>query len=194
MLKTAMAVLVLCLITAAIAAANPIAADIYIDFDPPNEVFFVNTTQYVSFDAYVVIGTYTPWLSASSVSFDLELDPGIAVFATDFVSDLPGATVEGVPGSGITVSAEDCLGEFPLILGRITVFPFTSGDPGYLYLHAHPDQGNAWVNCQDPPEEREYCFVQDGGINTSEVLPRDICGVNPVISSDWGAIKAMFRQ
>ena len=51
MLKTAMAVLVLYLTTAAIAAANPIAADIYIDFDPPNEVFFVYPTQYVAFDA-----------------------------------------------------------------------------------------------------------------------------------------------
>ena len=109
MLKTAMAVLILCLTTAVIAAANPIAADIYIDFDPPNEVFFVNPIQYVAFDAYVVIGTYTPWLSASSVSFDLELDPWIGVFATDFVSDLPGALVEGIPGSGITVSAQDCL-------------------------------------------------------------------------------------
>ena len=192
MLKTAMAVL-LCLIVVSTAAANPIAADIYIDFDPPNEVFFVYPTQYVAFDAYVVIGTYTPWLSASSVSFDLELGPGMGVFATDFVSDLPGALVEGIPGDGITVSAEDCLGEFPLILGRITVFPVNAGLPGYLYLHAHPDQGNAWVNCQDPPEEREYCFVQDGGINTYEVWPRDVCGISPVISSDWGAIKAMYR-
>lgn len=192
MLRTGLAVVVLCLITAAIAAANPIAADIYIDFDPPSEMFTIDPTQYVSFDAYVVVGPYTSWLSASSVSFDLSLDSEAGLFNSEFVSDLPGASVVGAPGDGITVSSGNCLGQFPLILGRISIFPI--GGSGYVRIHPHPDLGSVYSDCEDPVQEHDLCFVQDGGIHAYDVWPRDVCGTSPVIQSDWGAIKAMFRQ
>ncbi len=192
MLKTNLAVVVLCLITAAIAAANPIAADIYIDFAPPNEVFTIDPVLYQSVNAFVVVGPYTSWLSASSVSFDLSLNPEIGHTSGEFTSSVPGAGVEGTMGSGITVSSADCLGEFPLVLGWIHIFYV--GGSGYVRIHPHPDLGSVYSDCEDPVQEHDLCFVQDGGIHAYDVWPRDVCGTNPVIQSDWGAIKAMFRQ
>ena len=190
MLKTAMVVLVVCVTTAAIAAANPIAAEIYIDFYPPNMAFTIDPVVYETFNAFVVVEPYGSWVPASSVSFDLSLDPDIGHTTGEFTSYSPEASVEGTMGSGITVSSGDCLGEFPLILGWINIFYL--GGSGYVRIHPHPDLGHVYSDCEDPAQEHEYCFVQDGGVSAYDVWPWGLC-VNPVIQSDWGAIKAMYR-
>ena len=44
------------LAVAAVASANPIAFDLYVDFDPPNWVHSIYTAPYSTVNAYIVIG------------------------------------------------------------------------------------------------------------------------------------------
>ena len=103
MMRTALAVLMFGLTLIATAAANPIAVELYVDFDPPNHVESIYPVPYETVFAYVVadIG-YITGEDVYSVSFDVEV-PDVMPPVSDFVPADPSYTVLGIVGDGITV-------------------------------------------------------------------------------------------
>ena len=91
---------------AATAAANPIAADIGIDFDPPNYVIETYPSPYSIVNAYVVLyhaqGVGTNW-----IAFQPSLTPGAGV-GTGFTQFVPGPIPIGDWDEGIVVMSNEC--------------------------------------------------------------------------------------
>jgi len=190
-MRTALGVLMLGLTLVATAAANPIAVELYIDFDPPNHVESIYPGPYVTVFAYVVadIG-YITGEDVYSVSFDVEV-PDVMPPVSDFVPADPTYTVLGIVGDGITVVVEDCLTQFPATLGYVPIFYL--GTPGQVQVLPHPYLGHVFTTCGDPGSEYEYCYVQGGGIGMYAPEPLILCDHTPVRDVTWGAIKALSR-
>jgi hypothetical protein len=174
----------------AVVAANPIAVEMMIDFDPPGYMHESCPAPYTQVNAYVT-ADFTGWIEGiKMVAFRLELTPGTAM-GLNFTSSDPIIFIDGDWESGIVVSTDDCLDSFPAVLGYLSVFYL--GVPGYITIHPHPELGNVFASCEDPGEMLEYCYVQDGGLCASAPAPRFLCQHNPVNDVTWGAIKALYR-
>ena len=184
-MRVAMAFAVLLAATAAF--ANPIAFDMYIDFDPPNHVHSVYPAPYTTVNAHVVLENYLPW-DIYAVFFDVDMMFGDALITGSFVPATPVYTVQ-IVDNGITIIAEDCISEFPATLGYVPVF--YTGAPDCVQIHPHVDNGNTIVMC-DTMEDYQYCYVLDGGIGMEPQELRELCG-NPVQDIAWGAIKSLYR-
>ena len=188
--RTAMAVLMFGLTLATTAAANPIAVELYVDFDPPNGIMSTYVAPYTTVAAYVMADLGYTGEDVYSVSLKAEVTDGTGVML-DFVPADPSYIVLGIVDNGITVIVDDCLDQFPAVLGYVPVFYL--GYPGHIQLLAHPDQGHVFTTCGDPGSEHDYCYVQGGGINTEPPELLILCDHNPVRDVAWGAIKALYR-
>ena len=104
---------------------------------------------------------------------------------------MPGPVPIGDWDEGYVVVSDECMDEFPVVLGYLSVF--TLGLPGYVFIDPHSYYSNTFLTCADPPVELEYCYVQDGAILTDPPNVRDLCGPNPVREITWGAVKALYR-
>lgn len=187
MRPVAIAVSVLVL-AAATSFANPIAIDLYVDFDPPNYVHSTYPAQYTTVNAYIamdLVGFYGQDIYA--VSFDVDMLFGNSIITGDFVPAYPTYAVQMVD-NGITVIAEDCISESPATLGYVPVF--YTGMPDCVQIKPHIDNGHTFVTC-DNMDEHSWCYVMDGGIGM-EPQSQEYCG-NPVQNIAWGAIKALYR-
>lgn len=186
----AVVIAALALLTAATSFANPIAIDLFIDFEPPYAVMSTYPTPYTTVFAYVVADLgYLTGEDVYSVSFDVEVTDGMPPIS-DFVPVDPTYTVLGIVGDGITVIAEDCITSFPATLGYVPIFYV--GVPGLVQIVEHPVQGHVFVTCGETGGEYTYCYVMDGGIATEPGAPRDLC-LSPTQDVAWGVIKAMYR-
>jgi hypothetical protein len=175
------------LLVAVAAAANPVAEELYIDFDPPNHVDAIFPPPYTTVDAYVVM-QYLPY-DIYSIAFDIEVDPSTGVL-TDFIPAEPGYSVQGAPGEGIIVASSDCFTEQPVVLGSTQIYYL--GQPGFVNVVEHPYAGHTFVTCGDPGEEHGYCVTLGGGIGTGPLGVIIYCS-NPVENTTWGAMKALYR-
>ena len=187
-MRTAIAVDVL--LVAAGAYANPIAIDMYVDFDPPNGVFSVYPAPYTTVNAYIVAELgYLTGEDVYAVSFDVDLMFNAAVITGSFVPAFPTYTVQIVE-NGIVVVAEDCISVFPATLGYVPIF-YTGGQD-YVQINPHAYNGNTFVTCGSM-EEHDYCYVMDGGLGIEPQPPRDLCGSPVRDDITWGAIKSLYR-
>ena len=187
----AIAVVVLLFVGAGTAFANPIIGDwLYIDFDPPNYVHEVYPAIFETVDAYVMFSTPDfLWNGLTSVSFALEVTPGMAD-SPSFTPLLPGGGAVGEWYSGITVTSTECVPtDVPVIIGRLS-FAY-QGIPGYVAIVDHPDYERWVMNCDDPAEPFPYCVCWHGGVGVPGVTGD--CGVSPVEDVTWGTIKSMCR-
>lgn len=173
-----------------LAAANPIAIEMMIDFDPPGYVHEAYPAPYTQVDAYVT-ADFTGWIEGiNMVAFRLGLPPETGT-GLDFYTASPIIFIDGDWESGIIVWTDDCLDTFPVILGYLSMFYL--GVPGHVTIDPHPDLGHVFTACDNPGETLEYCYVQDGGIGTGAPEPRFLCEHNPVMNVAWGAIKSLYR-
>ena len=186
----AVAIVALVVLAAATSFANPIAIELYVDFDPPNGVVSVYPTPYTTVYAHVMADLgYGTGDGVYSVSFDVEVTDTMPPI-TDFVPADPAYNVLGIVGDGITVVAEDCITSFPARLGYVPIFYV--GVPGLVQIVQHPVQGHVFVTCGETGGEYTYCYVMDGGIGAEPGAPLDLC-VNPVEDVTWGVIKSLYR-
>jgi len=185
-MRLAIALAVLLVATAAM--ANPIAIELYVDFDPPNFVPSVYPDPYTTVDAYVVAELYHPQ-PVESISFDLNVWGGTATVSGPFVSGDPSVQVQIVE-NGITVFNPDCWDTYPATLGYLPLLYL--GSPGLVEILPHGDHGHTFHTCGDPGETFDYCYVMHGGLGMEPSGPVSYCG-NPVENVTWGAVKALFR-
>jgi hypothetical protein len=169
-------------------AANPVAEELYVDFDPPNHVEVIYPAPYTTVEAYIV--TEIPGYIGQdiySISFDVEMLFGQAIITGDFVPAYPVYTVQ-ITDNGITVIAPDCISGYQATLGYVPVFYI--GMPDIVHIVPHAYAGHTFVTCGDM-EEYDWCYVMDGGLGTAPGVYA-YCG-NPVEDVAWGVIKAMYR-
>lgn len=177
------------LLVAIAAAANPIAIEMFVDFDPPNWVHSIYPAQYTTVNAYIVMDLVALYgQDIYAVSFDVDMMFGDSTIAGSFVPTYPTYTVQ-IVDDGITVTVEDCISESPATLGYVPIF--YTGMPDCVQIQPHVSNGHTFVACGDMIE-RDYCYVLDGGIGMEPQSPRELCG-NPVQDIAWGAIKALYR-
>jgi hypothetical protein len=190
MRSTAIAVLVLSLMMPGAAAANPIIGDwLYIDFDPPNYVHKVYPEPYTYVDAYVVFSHPDYFVDGlTCISFAIDLTPGMAD-QVSFTGLLPGGLVIGDWDTGVTVCSTDCIAEFPVTIGVLSLRYL--GVPGNVAIVDHPDFARWIVDCNDPGQVFYYCVYTHGGIGKNNVVGD--CGVSPVEDFSWSAIKSLYR-
>lgn len=176
------------LLLAGAALANPIAIEMFVDFDPPNWVHSTYPPPYTTVNAYIATDLAAYYgQDIYAVSFDVDMMFGDAVITGSFVPAYPNYTVQ-IVDNGITVIVEECFGDSPATLGYVPVF--YTGMPDCVQIQPHVDNGHTLVTCD--MVEHDYCFVVDGGIGMEPQGPRELCG-NPVQNIAWGAIKAMYR-
>ena len=177
------------LLVAVAVSANPIAFDMYVDFDPPNGAMSAYPTPYTSVYAHIVSDlSYLTGDPIYGVSFDIEVPPGSAQMS-DFVPADPAYVVTGIIGDGITVIDEDCFEQGTVVLGHVPILYL--GVPGMVQIVAHPYQGHVFVTCPDY-DEYTYCITMGGGLGMEPTAPLDLC-LSPVQDVQWGVIKAMYR-
>jgi hypothetical protein len=177
------------LVAAVAASANPIALDMYVDFDPPNGAMSVYPAPYSSVYAYVVADLgYIAGQDVYAIQFDVEVPEGTAQLS-DFVPAEPGFIVTGIVGDGITIVAEDCISTFPAVLGHVPVLYL--GVPGVVEIVPHPYNGHVFLTCPDY-DEYTYCYTMGGGIGMEPLAPLDLC-LSPTQDVAWSVIKAMYR-
>ena len=177
------------LLVAVTVSANPIAIELYVDFDPPNGAISIYPPPYSSVNAYVVSDlSYMVGDPIYAVSLDVEVPPGSAQMS-GFVPASPSYSVTGILGDGITVSSEDCFDSGTVVLGHVPVLYL--GVPGVVQIVAHPTQGHVFETCPDH-DEYTYCYVMGGGLGMEPLAPLDLC-LSPVEDVQWGVIKAMYR-
>jgi hypothetical protein len=83
------------LLLAISAAANPIAIELYVDFDPPNAISYIDPAPYTMLNAYVSAELYAP-APVEAISFDLNVWEGTAIVSgTASPSSTP---IAGIPG------------------------------------------------------------------------------------------------
>ncbi len=176
-------------LVAAVASANPIALDLYVDFDPPNFAPSVYPTPYTTVNAYIVSDLAAmAGQDIYAVSFDVDMMFGDAVITGSFTPASPVYTVQ-IVDNGVVIIAEDCISESPVVLGYVPVF--YAGSPDCVQILPHIYNGHTFVTCGDMVEH-DYCYVLDGGIGMEPQPPQELCG-NPVQDIAWGAIKALYR-
>jgi len=177
------------LVVAVAASANPIAFDMYVDFDPPNGAMSVYPPPYTSVNAYIVSDlSYLTGDLIYGISLDVEVPAGSAQMS-DFVPASPVYFVTGIVGDGITVIKEDCFESGTVVLGHVPVLYL--GVPGVVQIVAHPHQGHIFTTCPDY-DEYTYCITMGGGLGMEPLAPLDLC-LSPVQNVEWGVIKAMYR-
>jgi len=185
-MRNAIAVVVLLL--AATAMANPIAIELYIDFDPPNFVPSTYPVPYEEFNAYVMAEL---WGAApvESISFDLDFWDGAMLQTGPFASLDPSVQVQ-FEGNGITVVNPNCWDTWPVTLGYLPLMYL--GGEGLVEVLPHGDHGHTFHTCGDPGETFDYCYVMHGGVGMEPSGPDELCG-NPVQDVTWGSVKALYR-
>ena len=172
---------------AAAAIANPIAVEMYVDFDPPNYVPSVYPIPYSMVDAFIVTDLVAySGQEIYAISFDVDVLFGNAIVSGNFVPAVPVYSVQ-IVDNGITVIAEDCISEIPATLGYVPIF--YTGAPDCVQITPHIFQGHTFVTCD--MVEHDWCYAGDGGIGMEPDV-QAYCG-NPVQDIAWGAIKAMYR-
>ena len=176
------------LLIAAAAIANPIAVEMYVDFEPPNYVHSIYPAPYTTVNAYITMDLVMLYgQDVYAVSFDVDMLFGDAIITGDFVPAIPAYTVQ-IVDNGITVIAEDCISESPATLGYVPVL--YTGVPDCIQIRPHIDNSHTFVTCNDLVEH-DWCSVMDGGLGMEPDL-QAYCG-NPVQNVAWGVIKAMYR-
>jgi hypothetical protein len=182
----AVAALVLCPLSV---LANPIPIEMVIDFDPPGYVHSVYPVPYTTINAFVV-GDFSATTSGiNSVAFRLALTP-VSLLGLSFQSSGPIIQITGDWETGIVVYSTDCLDDFPVALGYLSIFYL--GGEGYVSIEPHLDVGSEYTACDNPGVPLEFCLVQDGGVGTNAPDPRFICQT-PVENVTWSAIKTLYR-
>jgi hypothetical protein len=175
------------LLFAAAAAANPIAIEMYVDFDPPNVVHRVDPPAYSTLNAYIVADLGYMGEDVYAVSFDVDVMFGAAVITGSFVPSLPIYTVQ-IVDNGIIVTNESCFDTWPATLGYVPIF--YTGVPDIVRILPHIYNGHTYAVCGSLTEY-DWCYAMDGGIGMEPQL-EEYCG-NPIEDMAWGAIKAMYR-
>jgi hypothetical protein len=177
------------LMVAVTVSANPIAIELYVDFDPPNGAMSIYPPPYSSVNAYIVSDlSYMVADPIYSISLDVEVPAGSAQMS-DFVPANPVFFVTGIVGDGITVINEDCFDTGTVVLGHIPILYL--GVPGVIQIVEHPYQGHTFATCPDY-DEYTYCTTMGGGLGMEPLAPLDLC-LSPVQDVEWGVIKAMYR-
>lgn len=190
MLKTAM-VVVLCLTTAVVAAANPSPSEnFYISFDPAgSRMHEIDPTPNTTVSAYVVADLSDYGVNGfTTASFRLsdprEDFPGAFTAAT-FVNLLDLAV--GDWDEGITVASVECM-SWPVVIGRLDCFYL--GGPASICILDHPDYPHWITDCNDPGQLWFYEETVSGRIAGGD----GICDqAAPVEDVTWSVIKAMYR-
>ena len=194
MLKTAMAVLILCLTTAVIATANPVPSeDLYISFDPAGgRVHETDPAPNTTIRAYIVLDMSPYTLNGMTVvSFRLsdprEDFPGVITTAT-FVNLLDIAV--GDWNEGITLASTTCRTSWPLVIGRLDCFYL--GGPASICIYDDPDFPHWVVDCTLPSGQ---VWLYDATASGLIAGGDGICEqAAPIEDVTWGAIKAMYRE
>jgi hypothetical protein len=168
--------------------ANPVAVELYIDFDPLNFVPSIYPPPYTAVDAYVVAELYAA-APVQSISFDLNVWAGTATETGSFTPAIPTYQVQ-IVDNGITVFNPDCFDSWPVTLGYLPLLYL--GNPGLIEIAPHELAGHSFVTCGDPGEVFDYCYVMYGGLGMEPLEVTELCG-SPVEDLTWSAVKALFR-
>jgi hypothetical protein len=182
---TAAAVCLLCPLTA---HGNPIIGEqVYVDFDPPNEVHSIYPQPFDAVDAYVVVDlTFGVIQDLSSIYFRLATTPGTADQPT-FTNLVPGAIVEGDWFSGISITT-DCLSAVPPVaVGKLSFI--YNAIPGDVTIEHHPELPALIIDCAGT--WFAFCVRMHGGVG-KEAREGDCFG-SPVEDVSWGAIKGLYK-
>jgi len=178
---------VCCLFTVT-ASSNPIIGEqVYVDFDPLNEVHSVYPALFEAVEAYVVVDLMMGYHEDfRAIYFRLATTPGMADQPT-FTNLLPGAVVEGDWFSGISITV-DCVSAAPPVpIGKLS-FVY-NGIPGDVTIEEHPDSPDLIISCLD--EWLVFCVRMHGGVGKE--APEGDCYGSPVENASWGAIKGLYR-
>lgn len=175
------------LLLTGLALGNPIAVDLYATFDPYDYVHEWVGPPGATVPTYIVAEGWQVG-GMTAISFKLSLTYG-AVFLANFWTPSPIVTLEGSPESGYTVYLSECAESFPFVLAVADLMYL---NPGQMEILPHPVLGNEIVDCSEPPEMAEYCYVQGVGLGMAAPNTVDLCG-NAVTDHSWGAIKALYR-
>ncbi len=189
MLRTAMAVVLLLSLGAAVAAGNPVGFDaMYIDFDPGNYQPQAYPDAYTSVDAYVMLEMFGSGVGFTTISFQLDVTPGTSS-PPSYESLLPGGLSIGNWEEGITLSSTECidLGQHPYPIAVVHLFYL--GAPGDIIIGDHPDYPRWVVDCDD--QVHIYCVLWHGGVG--KFADDGDCEGQPVEERSWSAIKALYR-
>ena len=192
MTRTAMAVLLVALLSAT-ALANPIIGEwFYVDFDPPEYQHWIMPQPYTMAEGYLVLnlehGGWTDLVSA--VSFRVDIVPWPDVEPT-FETLHQLSIWEGDWRQGVTVAFGECIDVLqPVPIARFSFF-YTGGAHDVLILD-HPDYPRWLLDCSDPPQIMSYCVLTHGSVGKMNPVWGD-CEVNPVEERSWGSIKSMYR-
>jgi hypothetical protein len=169
--------------------ANPLPLEMVIDFDPPGYVHSVYPAPYTTVNAYVV-ADFSGWVDGvNTVAFRLGVTPMVAQ-GLGFQSSNPIVTITGDWETGVVVFTDDCMGDFPVTLGYLSLFYL--GGSGHVRIEPHVDIGSVYIACDNPGEPLEFCMVQDGAIGLPAPEPRFICQT-ATDNVTWGAIKSLYR-
>ena len=187
-MRTAMVSVVLCVLGASTAPANPIIGEqLYIDFDPPNLQYEIYPDLFSTVDAYVVVNLEMGIPGFTEVSFALATTPGMASGHV-FTNLIPGAVVVGDWFSGVTISA-DCMTDPITPVAKLS-FVY-EGTPGVVSLEVHPDSPQLIYDCEVPPYLYVFCHRYHGGVGQPAVIGD--CGGSPVQDVSWGSIKGLYE-
>ncbi len=188
-MRTAIVSVLVVVLGAGMALANPILADnIYIDFDPPNFQHRANPDMYTGFDAFVMVEVDFGYPGFTTVSFGLNVTPGMSS-APSFENLLPGNLAIGAYDTGITLASTECITPEMQPMAIAVLHCFYLGVPGDIEIIDHPEFARWIVLCDDSVVV--YCVLEHGGVHKNP-LGGD-CGGNPVEDVSWGAIKALYR-
>jgi len=190
MTRTATAVALILTLGVVSAIANPVAFDaMYIDFDPGSYVSQVYPAPETTVEAFVMLEMFGSGVGFTSVSFTLDVTPGILMSPPVYESLLPGGATSGDWTSGITLTSTECIEpwEFPYPIARVT-FDYIGG-AGAITIGDHPDYPRWAIDCYD--NIRIYCVLWHGGVGADS--PAGDCEGQPVESASWSTIKALYR-
>jgi hypothetical protein len=185
-MRIAMVILALSVASIAFAGGNP-DVTCYIDFDPPNQVHYIEPAAYTSVDAYVCFTGID--MGLTSASFRLTdvttACPGVSA-PPSFTNDLDLAI--GNYLTGITVTSTTCLPGPDVCVGHLSLFYL--GGSCCIEILDHPDYPRWITDCNSPAQVDFYGIMAGGG---GAIATSNPCPVVPVEESTWGSVKALYR-
>ena len=189
MMRSAMVVLLVRVIGAGSALANPVAFDaMYVDFDPGSYIDSINPAPYTEVDAYIMLEMHASGVDFSTVSFKVNVTPGTSS-VTSYESLLPGGVTDGDWEEGITLWSTECMEVWDHPVPLAVVHLLYTGTPGNIIIGDHPDYPRWVIGCDD--SVHIYCVLWHGGIAQNS-LPGD-CEGQPVETASWTVIKSLYR-
>ena len=180
----------------ATAGQNP-SIRLYLSFDPVEYVPSIEPAPYSMFSVYVCMDCLGDGVSDGGVSqlyFRVDWDESISPIGS-YTSLVP----MGLPitwpdlNGNVPISLTECVQTDPCPLVRIDLF--WVGGSGCILLNDHTEWPRYIVDCND--EVDYYCVGGHGSVAGGACPSGDPgcdCSTTPVENSNWGRVKALYRQ